>query len=1531
MTGINSSSNYLNVSQNVQNVLKEKGTQDIINNILADGVVDGADNAKLKELNAKLKTAADVDTNDDDGKLVESLDSTGGFLGIGTTNTDIVQKNLLALKKQYDMNPSQLSFEGVQITDEGIFSDTDYTLKIIGEKPHVDSNLEDALNQVKPTAPTATTPATTTPATTTPAATTPAVTTPAVTTPAATTPAATTPAATTPAVTTPAVTTPEKPTDVLTNPQAVQNLEQEAAKIRTSPKLKSSLEQVQAQLHNHKDQILETQTQKTMKYVQNYSMDTVLRQLGSIEGNTATKEDLAQQLNLPIDDPSLDNKIKELLAQKQALGQINDLESNIQDFLADPSKENLSSLDFDPVLNGPALMNNSSELSQNIVSLRATLDTANELGTTASSVDSRIKNQRFQSPGSSETLLAKLEDQSLNLYVNNEIDGTGLVNNAIADVQSLRTELDGLKNTDPETYQKLTAGLGDNYFKELDVKVNTLSTMAGNYEKASPETLNKLNDLKEHLKLLRFNTKGIKLSEDNPASTILTKAEDIAGYNSSLGKAISEVENTLEFQTATAAELEHSANQIDQLLKQEGLPEDVKKILTSQKEVLSKVHAAIQNGEIPQLSDSEKVDLDSVLSSLTQATDYQISNFDLGFGLGGFSGFGFLPWMSPISTPALQLPQDLSLTPTNNQFAAGTGNSLFSSSTIPNQNSNFFDISGGLTLQNPVTPNILDVTSVLNAPLPMMSLTSPSPLSFGSGLFETTPPSLSETLLNSAQKTANINQIETLDVPQEQKTAIQKMMTDYNLDDKSKSYLMGAVQAKANLEQGKGDALVNGVPSSELAKDLDLLTQIYDQPDLASYTKKTLIESTITQLSSQTTPEARNNTRLNAQKALNSGEEQLAVTKRSLQADQAQTTASLMQAKTGKEKITTEIAALTNGDGEGKLTEADTRALLNDMGIENSGSINLDDPNAVTEAILAKINEKGTSQEKLDVLTLALAKNSGYKGAKLDKDQVQQLKTLFTNIVSANTTIQESSAKAIASIDVQIKDLTELQANAPAGQKDRYGAAITSLTQIRSGIESGNITQTNIDTFTSVTLLRNLEVQVGLAKQIDGMDITAGLASLKQGWTDFAHSIGRPEGFNATEVLQGVGNAIGTPRLQLALDKTKGDLEVVLHVATEQAENKVLNKGFAGTITALVTGGPLPQTVNQTGGSTPGFSGQNTTIPNSAGDTSPHETEAVALVDRLEGITAQGILSGEQMVVFSTPDAHELASLSESEQALYHDLQKESLGVGASIENVLAQGPEAIDQYLEDMAEANTKIGESMDAMKAAMEILSTQMAQSNDAIAQSNADAAAIVNQAAQARTDQNVQALVAKADALGNSLSLTPNTGPSGEDNLQKLVEDFINIIRDADYKTRQLVLAQLANQMMNNAITSFYKNKTDGESEYHEDMMNRLADGFKQQIERGIEMSLANQATNSQAAAAVSGQVGGEVIGSIINDTTIVNDFDQMLDQSGLNQSQQERIMTGITSILEAAGSGPLEDDQTSLMDLYRTLQEHKPSLN
>jgi hypothetical protein len=200
------------------------------------------------------------------------------------------------------------------------------------------------------------------------------------------------------------------------------------------------------------------------------------------------------------------------------------------------------------------------------------------------------------------------------------------------------------------------------------------------------------------------------------------------------------------------------------------------------------------------------------------------------------------------------------------------------------------------------------------------------------------------------------------------------------------------------------------------------------------------------------------------------------------------------------------------------------------------------------------------------------------------------------------------------------------------------------------------------------------------------------------------------------------------------------------------------------------------------------------------------------------------------------------------------------------------------------------------------------------------------------QSATNAKSAAAVAEADRLASELVLAPAPAVDGEKHMGKLISDFLDIIRDLDIKTRQLVMARLAEQMMNNAITSFYKDKMDKNNKYHNDSLERLSENFKQQVEKALSSSSATQVQSSQAVAAVSGQVQGSELSSVINQTGVREQMTKMLEVTSqmnppLLPAQQSQILTGINRILEAAGTPDLGDDRLALAQVSSSLARNQ----
>jgi hypothetical protein len=173
-----------------------------------------------------------------------------------------------------------------------------------------------------------------------------------------------------------------------------------------------------------------------------------------------------------------------------------------------------------------------------------------------------------------------------------------------------------------------------------------------------------------------------------------------------------------------------------------------------------------------------------------------------------------------------------------------------------------------------------------------------------------------------------------------------------------------------------------------------------------------------------------------------------------------------------------------------------------------------------------------------------------------------------------------------------------------------------------------------------------------------------------------------------------------------------------------------------------------------------------------------------------------------------------------------------------------------------------------------------------------------------AKANLSQEAQALVDKADELANAI-LSPKPGVDGKAALSDLLKEFLDNIRNLDFETRKIVMAQFAKRLMNNMITKMYDEKNRENAKYHE----KSLDQFKARMKEGVEKSLAAaeaKASNGQAVMAVSGQLGAQTGAAVdgasgISDQALRDDFSQFLEpavQDGvLSRVQKQKILQGL----------------------------------
>lgn len=198
-------------------------------------------------------------------------------------------------------------------------------------------------------------------------------------------------------------------------------------------------------------------------------------------------------------------------------------------------------------------------------------------------------------------------------------------------------------------------------------------------------------------------------------------------------------------------------------------------------------------------------------------------------------------------------------------------------------------------------------------------------------------------------------------------------------------------------------------------------------------------------------------------------------------------------------------------------------------------------------------------------------------------------------------------------------------------------------------------------------------------------------------------------------------------------------------------------------------------------------------------------------------------------------------------------------------------------------------------------------------------------------AKLSPKAQELVDKADALANAL-LSPIPKGNGKEYLSDLLGKFLTIIRDLDFKTRQLVLKQLAQKMVNNAITQFYKDKLDENNKHHQEALQRLQVNLKAQITQMLETSLANNSNSTQGVASMSGQVTGSALATAFDQVDAQSPINQMFEITDkmtppLSNAQKQSILSQLALVMAAAGTPDINDDRMALQNLNSDLSTQR----
>ncbi|MBT9545049.1 MAG: hypothetical protein IV090_06645 [Candidatus Sericytochromatia bacterium] len=192
------------------------------------------------------------------------------------------------------------------------------------------------------------------------------------------------------------------------------------------------------------------------------------------------------------------------------------------------------------------------------------------------------------------------------------------------------------------------------------------------------------------------------------------------------------------------------------------------------------------------------------------------------------------------------------------------------------------------------------------------------------------------------------------------------------------------------------------------------------------------------------------------------------------------------------------------------------------------------------------------------------------------------------------------------------------------------------------------------------------------------------------------------------------------------------------------------------------------------------------------------------------------------------------------------------------------------------------------------------------------------------KAKLSSQAQSLVDKADDLANAI-LSPKPTVDGKDALSGLLKDFLENIRNLDFQTRKLVMAQFAKRLMNNMITKMYGEKNLENAKYHEKSLDQFKARMKEGIERALEAAEA-QASSGQAAMAVGGDLGSKTGGAVadagISDQALRDEASQFLEpavQDGvLSRVQKQKI-------LQALFDGSSVTGQEGVMSMLTRFQQ------
>ena len=202
----------------------------------------------------------------------------------------------------------------------------------------------------------------------------------------------------------------------------------------------------------------------------------------------------------------------------------------------------------------------------------------------------------------------------------------------------------------------------------------------------------------------------------------------------------------------------------------------------------------------------------------------------------------------------------------------------------------------------------------------------------------------------------------------------------------------------------------------------------------------------------------------------------------------------------------------------------------------------------------------------------------------------------------------------------------------------------------------------------------------------------------------------------------------------------------------------------------------------------------------------------------------------------------------------------------------------------------------------------------------------------------DAKTEAAVAEADRLADELILAPKPETDGDKLMSELIQHFLETIRDLDLKSRQIVLARLAKQMMDNLITTFYKERKLENDRHHNDSLTKMHQDTSEQIDANTRNSMVAGSNNPIP---MSGQVSSATLSEAMNVSSMRQDFVRNLDRLEQDQPpkitrmQKRQLMSQFDAIVIAGGSGVkagdatgLEDDRLAALSLAGSVNRFRP---